>query len=347
MLAVMASFWAEGGRDVRVITLGGGGEPPFQRLSHLVEWTALGVAKESSSLTAAVWNNLRRIWAIRRAIREARPDCVISFMDKTNALVLLSTLGLGIPVVVTEHTDPYLSKIGRAWSFLRGASYRWADRIVVLNDRARAFWAERAGGKTTVIPNPVVLDDGPASHGGLVRRPVIVGMGRLAEEKRFDLFLAAFARVAAKHPEWSALILGEGPMRAYLEELREKLGLKDRVQLPGAVRSPASVLSQADVFVSSSRLEGFPMALCEAMACGLPVIATEYHEGVREIVQDGVNGLLVPGNDPDALAAAMDRLMTDSEARRRLGEEAALITGRYGIGQVGADWERLFAGLAS
>jgi glycosyltransferase involved in cell wall biosynthesis len=339
----MANHWAAAGHDVTVITLAADTIPPFYPLDPRVGLRPLGVTGRSPTSWHALLGNARRVLALRRAFREARPQVAIAFIDQTNVLALLAARGLGLPVVVAEHTDPALVPLGRRWRWLRRRTYPWARAIAVLNERARRFFADRPGARVAVIPNPVAVppaaraDAPPAAS----RAPTIVGMGRLGPEKRFDLLLSAFARLRSRHPAWRLVILGEGPARAALERQRDALGLAGVVELPGVLRDPYPVLRRAELFVLSSTLEGFPMALVEAMACGLPVIATEYHEGVREIVRDGIDGLVVPPGDPAALAAALDRLMADPAARGRLGARAAETAARFGVAPVMARWDAL------
>jgi glycosyltransferase involved in cell wall biosynthesis len=167
-------------------------------------------------------------------------------------------------------------------------------------------------------------------------------MGRMTEQKGFDLLLEAFARVAARHTEWQLEIWGEGPLRSELERVRERWRLSGRARFPGRTEDAYGVLRAADLYVLSSRYEGFPMVLCEAMAVGLPVVAFDCRTGPREIVRDGVDGLLVPAGDIDALARALDRLMGDVEARARLGARAPEVCERFGLARVLALWDQVF-----
>jgi glycosyltransferase involved in cell wall biosynthesis len=178
-------------------------------------------------------------------------------------------------------------------------------------------------------------------------KPMIVAMGRLGQEKGFDILLQAFARLKDHFPEWTLTILGEGPLRNELENLKEQLDLNDRVHMPGIIKNPQEILQQADLFVLSSRYEGFPNALCEAMACGTAVIATDCPYGVREIVQGGVNGILIPSEDVYALTASMEQLMSDEAKRRQLGSHAKEITEWFHIEKVMGMWEEVLHHVCS
>ena len=173
--------------------------------------------------------------------------------------------------------------------------------------------------------------------------PVVVAAGRYTPEKGYDRLVEAFARVAGRHPGWSLRIFGHGPLRGALEKQAARLGLEDRVTLPGLAGNIEHELLAASVFALSSIHEGLPMALAEAMACGLPCVAFDCAPGVREIVTDGVDGVVVPPRDVAGLAEGLDRVMGDEDLRRRLGTAARASVRRFAPDEVLAQWEDVFA----
>jgi glycosyltransferase involved in cell wall biosynthesis len=187
-----------------------------------------------------------------------------------------------------------------------------------------------------VVPNPVrdmrrFARNGPPAG-------CIVAVARLAPEKGLDILIRAFARIAGEISGWRLLIVGEGPERESLADLAETLGVAPRVQFRGWVAEPADVLANADLFVMSSRYEGFPNALLEAMACGLPVISTAC-AGPQEIITHEHDGILIPVNSVDALTATMRRLIQDEELRTRLGRNARAVSTRYSVDAIAQRWD--------
>jgi glycosyltransferase involved in cell wall biosynthesis len=346
VVATLAGAWAARGHGVTIATLSDAAAAPFYGLHPAVGHLPLGVARDSAHLPAALANNVRTVRALRRLFAGRRPDVVVSFGDTTNVACLAAAAGLRIPVVVAERCDPRLTPANPAWRALRRAAYPLAATVVA-QTQAAASWF-RAGGvrRVAVIPNPVALPvrAGAAADPWPGGAPLLLGVGRLVAQKGFDLLVGAFARVAPGFPDWRLLILGEGPERARLESLAARPGLAERVRLPGVSADPAPAYRRASLFALPSRFEGFPNALVEAMACGLPVVAADCPSGPAEIVRHGVDGLLVPAGDEAALAAALARLMADPGARRALGDAARGVTERFSLERVLGLWDAVLPG---
>jgi len=344
----MANYWAEQGHNPTLITLDSV-DRDFYPVHHDVRRVGLGLLQKSSSLKQAISGNVRRVIGLRRAISESKPDVVVSFIEKTNILALLSTMKLPIPIVISERIDPRYHDVERLWRFLRWVVYRRAAALVVQTNGLRT-WAERFVDRKAVyvISNPLMQQSsagrGVEQQAGTGR--TVVAMGRLVTQKGFDVLINAFARCASKHSEWNLVIIGEGPELERLEAIADHLNIGSRVRFTGRLTNPLEILSRADLFVLSSRYEGFPNALIEAMACRLPVISSDCPSGPREIIRDGVDGVLVPPDDITELAAAMGRLMGDWRERHRLSSRAVEISDRLGIERVMGLWDELLHGVS-
>ncbi|HEX5322407.1 MAG TPA: glycosyltransferase, partial [Capsulimonadaceae bacterium] len=353
-VSLIANYWAARGDCVTVVTLAKAETDAYSLAPEVVR-RVLDLQKRSKSTLSALAANGQRVLALRKAIRRSRPDVVISFMGTINVLTLLAGVGLRIPIVIMEQIDPREYPIGKAWQILRRVIYPRASGLVVLTERLRN-WAEAIipRDRVYVIPNPVrrtaELNAGICALPDVMAdkdRRRVIAMGRLAHQKGFDLLLRAFAICAAEKKDWDLVILGEGVERGNLETLIGQLGITDRVNLPGRLPEPATALKSADLFVLSSRFEGLPLALLEAMACGLPVISTDCPTGPQEVIRDGIDGILVPAEDVQALCAAMSRLMSDERERARLASAATEVEERFGLERVMANWDDVIARVSA
>ena len=267
------------------------------------------------------WQDMLALLELMRLCRRLRPDIVHAHSSKAGALGRLAAASACVPVrIFTVH----------GWSFaayggLPGRLYLWVERrlrrlttVVVCVAAASRDVGVAAGAcraeRTLVIHNAVdcTAFAAPAQLDGA---PRVVSIGRFAFPKDFATLIEALAATGA---DYRAAFVGEGPLLQEVAATIRERGLTERIDLLGDRGDVPGVLASADVFVLSSRSEGFPVSILEAMAAGLPVVATDVG-GVAESVADGETGLLVPPGDPGALAAALDRLLTDSALRLRLG----------------------------
>lgn len=346
VMTTMANAWVARGRTVSMVTLTGPDMAPFYPLDPAINLIPLGQAAPSRTPIDAARANTHRLIALRDAITRTDPDIVISFLDTTNIRTLLATVGLSVPVIVAEHTDPGLKQMPRVWSGLRRATYPRARQVVVLSHSAREYFPSRIQSHTTVLPNPVAIDP-TAPRTTPAARQSIAAMGRFGPEKGFDLLLDAFARIAETQPAWDLVIWGDGALRADLETRRDHLGLHNRVALPGRTTEPHHALRQSEIFALSSRREGFPMVLAEALACGLPAVAFNISSGISDILRPGLDGLLVEPGDVPGFAAALDRLITDPAERARMSTNGPHVLERFGVETVMDRWDALIADVVA
>ena len=340
VMSYMANYWARKGWAVTLITISKM-DNDFFPVDDSVVRVSLGLAEESSTAFDAILNNVKRLLSLRSAIRSSRPDVVISFMESVSVLTLLATRFTGIPVIVSEHNDPHQHDIGRVWTRLRALMYPQASAVVVLTQSVLG-WAQKIVGerKTFVIPNSITRNEQRITSGECeFPQPFVLAVGRLAYQKGYEYLLQSFKAVSQQFPEWSLVILGEGNERASLEAMVRALQIEDRVYLPGRHENPMSVMEQAQIFVMSSRYEGFPIALLEALACGAPSISFNCPSGPSEVIRHDIDGILVPQEDVSALTDAIVDLMAHPEKRKRLALRATEVMDRFGEERVMGMWE--------
>ncbi len=262
--------------------------------------------------------------ALRRLLASERFDLVHAHVYASATAASLATLGTGIPLVVTEHTEGSWKqrRHERASRFV----YRRAAAVIAVSTAVRNLLVTRHAvhaDKISCVPNAIA----PASAARAAMRAAAAGDGRLLvghvarlqPEKGVDVFLEAAARVAPLASTARFLVVGDGPARGELEALAASLGLDGRAEFLGLRADAREVIAGLDVLVVSSRTEGSPLVALEAMEAGVPVVATAVG-GLPDQVEHGRSGLLVPPDDPDALAAALLDLLSDRARARRLGE---------------------------
>jgi glycosyltransferase involved in cell wall biosynthesis len=345
--ALLTAAWARAGHDVLLITTFSRDERPETALASDVRY-------ESIARRLAPRSPLRRAWPFRvmelaRLFRAERPDVVCSFLSNVNIAAILAGRLAGVPViVVSERTYPPAVDIGLGWRVARRLLYRFADAVVMQTaDGLRWLNAAIPRARGYVIHNPVEI---PIAQGSPLvppakycsaKRKLLLAVGRLSPEKRFDMLIDAFAGMAAERPEWDLAIVGEGPLRDELLAQAGRLGLEHRLHLPGRVGNPQTWYDRADAFALTSLFEGFPNALLEAIASGVPVIAIDCLTGPSELIEDGINGILLPAaSDAVDLSAGLRRLI-DSEWPELL-EKCVQTRKAHGIALVARAWLELF-----
>lgn len=346
--ASLVNAWAARGDVVTLVVTFSGRGGCFYPLSDTVKLIYL--ADLAGRTGRGAWDYCVRYWALRQFIRRLQPDIVVSLLTQVNVAAILASLGLARRVIVCERSYPPMLPIGLFWSFLRRITYPRAARVVMLS-REGLHWLKShiPNARGTCIPNPVPYPF-PFGEPALAperfvqpQRKLLLAVGRLDEGKQFDHLLESFASLALRFANWNLVILGEGPERAKLEQQVAALGLGEQVMLPGLVGNMGEWYRRADLYVMSSRYEGFPNTLAEAMAHGCAAVSYDCDTGPRDIIRHEQDGLLVtPVGDVAALTKALDRLMRDDTERNRMATRAIEVRERYSMEKVLALWDELF-----
>ena len=225
-------------------------------------------------------------------------------------------------------------------------AYPRLDLVSALTDATADRYRQMLKGAVPVevFPNAVPDVNG---HRADPDAKVVVAAGRLTSQKGFDRLLPVWSDVVAEHPDWKLRIFGDGRDREALERQIEELGIGDSAELAGFTRRLHEEFSHASLYVLSSREEGFPMVLIEAMGMGLAPVSVDCRTGPRDIITDGVDGYVVPQNNREALGAAISELMSDAAKRRAFGEAARGVAHRYDPRVIAERWERTLAELVA
>ncbi|WP_127145476.1 glycosyltransferase [Pelagibacterium montanilacus] len=319
----------------------------FYPMADDVRWHKLAIgdaARKGSKAEIA-----KRIAKARQIIGDEQPELIVCFQGGPFRAMLLYTLGMGIPLVAAERTAPTLYEHANSQRQKRieHTLFRFARRIFVQFDRYRTLYPANLHEKIVEIPNPVDPAQSLARPdvSGANGRFTLLSVGRLSYQKNQEALLAAFARIAADFPDWDVKLLGEGGDRSKLEALvAREPSLVGRVFLPGATTSINAEYAAAHLTCLPARWEGFPNALSEALAHGLPSVGYADCAGTNDLIVDGENGLLAAGNgDVDSLAQALASLMGDGPRRVAMGRAAVVSVARYRPEAIYDLWEKELA----
>ncbi len=319
--SVLANEWCSY-PNVRVSIITLFDDPPFYQVHPSVDQICLGFRANKGGLSRLV-DLILAMRALRRTVVSCRPDFVLSFMNKYNAFCVTALLGAGQSVIVAERDSP-TEVLSRLRLVLRKLTYPIAAAVLVQSRASREFiLSTTRSRRVEVLFNPVTQILSPSD-----RQPqkVILNVSRLHLKKGHADLLEAFAAVRLEG--WSLLVCGDGPMRSALVKRAADLGISEQVRFLGTVADLRPHLKTAGIFAFPSYWEGFPNALAEAMLAGIPCVSYDCPTGPSELIEDEVNGLLVPVGDIARLKEALLRLMTDHELRANLGSRASSIEER-------------------
>jgi glycosyltransferase involved in cell wall biosynthesis len=270
----------------------------------------------------------KMIFFARKYIKRVKPDTILAYSEWTNPYVAIAVAGLKIPLFLTDRMNP-LAKLPLLSELLRKLLYKRANGIIAQTNFAKEILQKKTKSKNiTVISNPVNIIERVSCE----VKNRIVTVGRLSPEKGHRFLIEAFSRL--KNDDWELSIVGDGIEMTNLKNLARELKVEKRVIFHGHLKNFALQLSEAKIFVLPSLKEGFPNALLEAMSVPLPCITTDFFHGKNEIIENGINGLIVKPADVKELTDALKLLIRDESLRDKLAKNAIKVREVYNFSNI-------------
>lgn len=291
-------------------------------------------------------NFKRRFEKLRNIWKQERPDVILSFIGKNNMMAILTSRFLKIPVAVAVRGEPTMEYYNGWMRFMARNLFQLADGVILQTKQSFEFFPGAVQRKAVILKNPVNPSFFRERYQG-EREKTIVAVGRIDANKNHEMLIRAFAQIAEDYPEYKLMIYGEGELREKLQEFVARLGMQERIYLPGAVLNVADVIYKARVFVLPSNTEGVPNTLIEAMISGLTVIATDCPcGGPGDLIEDGVNGLLTPVGDVEKMKDNLQKVLNDLQMANKMGIRASETGDIYRPENVYKEWENYLDSLA-
>ena len=337
VLSILANTWAETGNDIIIV------QTDDNMMTHMNYELSSKIQVVSMPLKShwKLFNFPKDLVQFIRFVR-AKPDfTILCFLPHQQFLCGVASLFIGNRIVFSERNTPWLYPKRKLYRFLRNWSFSRAHACVFQTDEAMKWFSPRIQKKSVIIPNPVKASLPEPYHGE--RRKVIVSACRLAPQKNLPLLFHAFAQLHAEFPEYSLEIYGRGSELESLQTLKRKLGLDSEINLMGFSHHVHDQIRDAAMYVSSSDFEGISNSMLEALALGIPTISTDCPVGgARMAIQNGVNGLLVPVGDKQALYQAMRSLILNPGLAKHLGSKGTEIRSLLKPSEIADTWLELF-----
>ena len=348
VVSVLCDHWSKNGYKVTLISTFTGNKTDYYKVNDLV--TLKSLRNNSIFPKLKILNLLAKLAQLRKIIIDENPDTIISFLTRVNVAAALATSGINASLIICERTWKPFNTLSNNFFWMYRILFRNVKSIIVQTDESRNWLSQHFPKiNVDVIPNPISyplpLQKGNKLDPNIVlplHRNLILASGRLHKFKQFDLLMKAFCEIKDEHQNWDLVILGEGEERKNLEGLLIDLKANNRIFLPGGVGNMSEWYQRADLFVLSSSVEGLPNVLLEAMSYELPCISFDCDTGPRDMIQDGVNGVLInPQEHKSGLSKAIKRLIVDESFRSKMSNNSANIRDKYSVGSIMQKWNNV------
>lgn len=328
---LVANALAQAGHQINIVSFVGSDTTPFFEIDKRIQVYYLAPSQDKYPV---VVRDIRRIVLLRKYYRRVQPDIIV-LAGATRSIVNIPG-AKGFKVIAWEHAAMSHHRFVPATRISRWLSARYSECVVALTQQDADVYKYKLGAKRTqVIPNPLTLVNPKPSP---LQEKVVVSVGRLVSIKGFDLLLDAWKQV--QHKDWTLRIVGGGKCAKKLQQKIDKENIS-RVEMIPQTNNVLEQYQRASIYALSSRSESFGLVLTEAMSVGLPIVSFDCGPGPKEIVEDGVNGVLVPAEDVSAMAHALDELMDQPVRRMEMGKAALEKVKKYEMDNILSLWENL------
>lgn len=342
VIAVLCNQFVKNGHDVRIgifSTKMSASVYPINK-NVIIDWVQHFHYNSLNSI-------LRTNQSIKDYLIETKPDVVICFMNNICAQFSIICNKLKIPLIFSERNDPKRFIVSYKDKILQRILLHNIKYAIFQTKGAMSMYPSRIQKHSKVILNPIDVDRINEDRECDKAKEVLT-VGRLEPQKNQKMIIDSFAMISSKHPDYTLKIYGEGSLRNELSKRIFELGLEHKVFLMGNIDNVDEKLRQASIFVLTSDFEGLPNALMEAMVLGLPCVSTDCSPGgARELIEDGINGFIIPCGDTEKLASHLDLLMNDSEMSQRLGRNATKIIEKINSDTIARQWEEFIKGVVN
>lgn len=339
VVTVLANSFYDRGWDVSVITTK---KSDYEYvLNANVKRYILELSQSELSL---IRRNISRISKLRKLLKKLNPDLAVSFMAEPNFRLLLAAKATNLKTVVSVRNDPSKEYPNIFLRIAANVLFRKASGVVFQTQEARSCFNKEVQEKSVIIFNPVDKIFFDSKYNPLDN--LVINCGRLVDQKNQELLINSFKKVVEKHPKAILEIYGDGPLKKKLESQILDLGLEKNVFIKGLVSNILPVLEHASIFVLSSKYEGAPNALMEALAVGVPCVATDCPcGGPRMLIRNMSNGVLVENDSSDDLAAAISELISNKDLSNSISKKAKENAAKFETSVVIDEWENYLSSL--
>ncbi len=333
----LANYFVNHGTQTKIITFKD--VESFYPLDKNVEHHTLKFDEiEHSVSIKRLIGAFKRMFRIRSYIKSLELDCLIGMSFSMTWYTVFATLFTSTKAIGTERNNPYRYKASKLNTVLRKVFYKICNGYIFQTKKSACFFTDKLRKTDIIIPNAIFNESIYKLTLPVEREKIICAVGRLTEQKRFDLLIEAFSSIAEKIPEYNMIIFGEGELRNELEKQISDAGLKGRIFLPGTNPDAVKVVNRSSVFVLSSDLEGMPNALMEALAMGVPSVSTRCDMGPEELIDNNISGILTEVGNSKELADAILRIIENPDFAENLSENARKLLETHSIDVISNRW---------